>query len=462
MKNINKYFFILILLTLSLTSKSADWESFDFNHTYNFNKTDSFSTLITVYLDSTTSEGSETVYHLNQACTYYSFLSIKRNQQFLQQKVKIDSTGKYWFIGDQEFGIDAKKNVGESFDFMPSKNIEATIDSIYLGYVLGEIDSLKRIILTSMDTIIVSKKHGIIYFQVPNEQITYSLKGIQDLGLGESTLKQEDFIGYHVNDIYYYLEMSGQESYPGVSYFKSYFTKEIISRKILDDAIEVIVSVHQRDSNLIAKISEDTLVLVLKDTSFMDTILFTLETNHFLNSHNFEKSDFRYLNGAVIFGVDTTFKSNSKSINTMYFNGNGTSWIDENWALGVGLVMNYYEWYYSGGSNYGSSFEQLVGLNRNGTLYGKEFKHGSIINVVETSEELFKFMPNPVVDILNIIPNSSEPYHIKIYNELGILVYEKMNLTGEQTVNFATFGQGLYYVNAQSTSDNQIYKIVKI
>jgi len=77
-------------------------------------------------------------------------------------------------------------------------------------------------------------------------------------------------------------------------------------------------------------------------------------------------------------------------------------------------------------------------------------------------EQNFALYPNPVSDILTIsFPISSEVADLKIYNVLGVLVYDSSISVNENSVDLSAIRSGMYIVAIASSEKINSFKIVK-
>lgn len=119
-----------------------------------------------------------------------------------------------------------------------------------------------------------------------------------------------------------------------------------------------------------------------------------------------------------------------------------------------------------------TSGEAVIGTITTGQSLGQGFWLGAIEGVVLSNED-FTFevqatvYPNPVVNYLNLTFNemAGQDFEILLYDSNGrqVLHQELINSSGNETLDFSAFGQGIYVMNIiqRSTSKSKSFKIIK-
>ena len=94
----------------------------------------------------------------------------------------------YRFEGGRTFELHPRKRPGEFWLFQPSTPIHALVDAAYDSLLFGTtMDSVKRVLLSSGDTLQLSKNHGILRFPYSlgnGDSTPYRLSGLSKKGLG--------------------------------------------------------------------------------------------------------------------------------------------------------------------------------------------------------------------------------------------------------------------------------------
>ncbi len=244
--------FLAILFSLFSTFLFCqNWEILNPEVTYYYSHSDSVHLTNTIHIDSViTDDLDQTFYMSNKykvcdTCDFdpmYEVIIYRYAKEFLGFNTVFDAENNVYVIeGDSLF---AQAESGDFWQF--NSEISATVSNVYADVVIGELDSLKIISLSSNDTIILSKNHGIIrYPDFESQGKYYELKG------------------YHNNEWYYgevfpnfwsiYDFAVGDEycGYYGSAYMNFYISKKQIQilSLISISADEILYEVTARGSH---------------------------------------------------------------------------------------------------------------------------------------------------------------------------------------------------------------------
>lgn len=236
----NKLLFLTVLLLLSKTAFSQNWIPVNAGDEYHYELMGSTAMYdstnfngdvlrynspvnATVWIDSTEINGGQTIYHLNKivkfcdTCPTTDPFHLRNQQQFLQHRIISDNAGKYIFEGDEKWTIFPQTQTGTSWLFDTLNTITAEVIAIEENQILGNTDSLKTILLSNNDTLVLSKEHGIIRFPQFQNATYHNLIGIQTRNLGVSIPGFQEIYDFDVDDVlqYYYYFEAIQGGYTG-------------------------------------------------------------------------------------------------------------------------------------------------------------------------------------------------------------------------------------------------------
>ena len=212
------FFFALFVNVWFLNAQN--WKPIVTGEKYNYQIDTSYVISNTIWVDSVSFSGSDSVYFLNRIavkCDTFNDVNqypiiIFNMPQFLKKKISFGNDGIYIFKDSSEFIINSLSAQGESWIFDSLNNVSATVTSFSEVLVFDIMDSVKTILLSTGDTIILSKSFGIIQFpSVLYSQINFRLKGIEGLGLGQKVPNFWDFYNFEVGDVF---EYSGNIGWP--------------------------------------------------------------------------------------------------------------------------------------------------------------------------------------------------------------------------------------------------------
>lgn len=236
----NKGLFIAVFVLLSFTAFSQNWTPIAVDDEYHYElvgstamydsvsfngKTLRYNSPVnaSVWIDSTQTNAGQTVYHLNKivkpcdTCPAGSPLYLRNQQQFLQQRIIADNAGKYIFDGDEKWTVFSQASIGANWLFDTLNTITAEVIAIEENQIFGNTDSLKTILLSNNDTLVLSKEHGLIRFPQLQNNTYHNLTGIQTRELGLSIPGFQEIYDFDINDVlqYYYYFEGVQGGYTG-------------------------------------------------------------------------------------------------------------------------------------------------------------------------------------------------------------------------------------------------------
>lgn len=203
----------LFLLFISGSINAQNWQAVNSAFTYNFTSEPDDGIVYTIYADSADFDGQDSTLWLNRVVKdneegteeYGIYEQAFYNQpQFLMKDVEVNDTAAV-FRHPEIFVLPYSVPVTGQWTFDEVNGITATLgyeaDSAFFGIT----DSIRVIELSTGDTIIQSKDHGILRFDAIYEDAAYHLAGIEDLA-GQQVMDYSDIFDYQPGDIYEYEE----------------------------------------------------------------------------------------------------------------------------------------------------------------------------------------------------------------------------------------------------------------
>lgn len=195
-----------------------------------FGSTTKYSPFETLFIENTVQNGLETIYgfnttYLSSGQTYYTHIP-----HFLQAEMIDKGNGIYQFCNPDTFTIHTQALLNDSWLYNPSTNDTATLISIYQDTVLGGLDLIKHIALSSGDYILLSKNYGFIRFP-DNNNAHYELAGIEYTSTNSIGIKLPntlDIFDFEVGDEFVYLEQP-----PSYAYERTYKKYIVTSKQVL-------------------------------------------------------------------------------------------------------------------------------------------------------------------------------------------------------------------------------------
>ncbi|MCF8457017.1 MAG: T9SS type A sorting domain-containing protein [Bacteroidales bacterium] len=233
-------FIVLIAATLTTAWQlhAQNWEIINPGYIYNFQYSDSEYYLSnSLWTDSVEVQGNDSLLYLSRRAVRDSIYLLANQPHFLQRKVLVTDSLVH-FYDTASYVIKRKFDVGTSWLFDTTNNITASCTGKYSGLTFGNADSIKVITLSNTDTILLSKNYGILQFPDFGSGERYSLKGIDNLQIGECSPKFADFFTFEVGDVFVYKKhyQDPECIYEG---FEKYIIMQVLS---LQDTLSYQVS----------------------------------------------------------------------------------------------------------------------------------------------------------------------------------------------------------------------------
>lgn len=191
---------------------AQNWVPVNLQDKYNFQSNTSNYITNTIWIDSMDVIDGDSVFYLNRivvdcpVCDSVAqnpdMFKIANQGQFLQKKMIKKANGLYDFEGEQQFILNTAALLNDSWIFDSIQNIQATVIEVSEAEIFNSADSIKTILLSNNDTIILSKDNGIIRFGTDGDH--FSLKGIEGRDVGELIPKYHDFYDFEIGDVFQY------------------------------------------------------------------------------------------------------------------------------------------------------------------------------------------------------------------------------------------------------------------
>lgn len=455
-----KFLTLFILLSIGATLKAQNWQVVPSSKMYHYQEQQDSWYSCSIVIDSSKIIANDTISYLNLVCSDiisdFSELHFLFNlPQFLNAKI-IENTESYSFVAPDTFIIMKNKNLGEGWTFSISDS--AYISSYDTSTILNEIDSIKTILLIpSNKKIIISKNHGIVYFENYKDTTIYSLIGIQGNINGFNLPTYKEIYNYQAGDIMCY-------SYADhvIPYYEYYKTK--FHTKVSTDSSDIYYITHYSDSSYVVPPSTD---LSHNFYVYEDTI----EFSH--NSFPYLKPQKSLVNNKILMYE----KDSTNAVFIKSYPGFGNPIISSNQITYSAIPgepiqdsvykINYGLWHdedgrHGLGQHLGSG--NLVGYH--GSLeYGNACKEDGEFLHINSNKPLnitASIYPTIVHDILQIHFETNS-YNITIYNLQGNAVYTNKYInTMDYHVNISELVGGLYFVLLNDSNGHCIQqKIIK-
>ncbi|MFC2100399.1 T9SS type A sorting domain-containing protein [Bacteroidota bacterium] len=246
-----KKFLLFILLLSTLYSSGQNWQPVNPLYRYNYQHDTASFVSNTIRVLTTDVINNDTVYHLNTIITpcdtCHSDLggisnpngdafALRNQPQFLQRKMRKLNNDVYYFYDTLKITIPSYTQLNDVWLFDSVLNLSATVIQMEQEMLFGTLDSVKIILLSNNDTLILSKNFGIILFPdffLPNAY--YRLVGVEGPDVGIVLPDFWDIYSYDSGDVFQYKHYLGGSSFGYIYYQTVKFA--ITSRQEYSDSI---------------------------------------------------------------------------------------------------------------------------------------------------------------------------------------------------------------------------------
>lgn len=353
------------------------------------------------------------------------------------------------------FKTDIQINDTWLFDSINNITVEF-FDATYES-VLGNMDSVKYFILTTGDTIKLSKNYGIVQFQVPFSSLDYKLIGIENLGIGFQVPNYMDFYDYNIGDIFeYYNRDIDQDGYIKTLRHIKY---KVLSKQSITNGYSYEMERLEVDSAFLSP----SFYLI---HYFHDTVVSNFsEPESFLDYYNHQKymwSTSKYTR--IDFANNSTFNCKTKKYNK---NIMVPRYEEAEYGESIGLI--YYHWY-----NYDlfyheahNIYKALLGCNIDGTIRGTIHDDPYFVAPQNALSEInsshFKVYPNPAKgNIVISSENEITDRPFSLVNIFGNTVINGIIMSPNSFIDVSGLSPGIYYLSIDMGDAIVRYPISKL
>jgi len=499
MKAIKSLIFICLVWNFGF---SQSWLPIHPNDSSNYTLS-SNGKITSLWVDSVKIVNSDTIFYSNKVCRQLSsygipdyYLLLNQSSFLLSNFMKKGDTIQF---SDSNTDLKYRLILNDTSEFVFDSIHNITAHRIIKTDTLlwnSLIDSICVYRLSSEDTLIISKKLGILKFPAAPEDGYYELSGIQN-NYGTQIPMFMDFFNYNPGDV---LEYTIEEETSGYPYLTINRTKRIsfIAKFIFDDTLEYTCEIKE------IKISESE--LEDPDTTYIiqnENIQFINIAYSFINELPGDSIQIppSYIN-PVTLKFDTSFNCMSK-----FFGGKDSyAYFTNNMS---GDTMSYYPYDYSS-QTFPIYLEDIdpFALNVNNWYYGLSFLYGEGLGLLEkkyhhtnygpggysyflkltaaktstiefgvfsTDPFLVKTELQPVNNRVNIFPNPAKDIitvklpltfdlnnaFVVIFNMQGQKMFQIQLESLKREIDIAMLVNGMYFISVYNDHSSVIAKLVK-
>ncbi len=482
-----KHLLILFFFFSLMSINAQNWQPFNSGEVMNY-YSDSANMYYSIWVDSVDVVANDSVFYFNRVTkevkpiqTYASIFAyyLQNQSQFFLSNAYCSASGSVVLGGDdgQKFYIKSKAKLNDTWVFDSANSVNAQVVQIGSSTIFGQQDSIKVILLNGMDSLILSKNHGIIQFPVEDSSIVFvKLVGLEKSGLGVSIPKYSDIYDYDIGDVFYYKYMLFTRYTTETTYKKIRITaKKIVNARYEYHAnynqVKIVQDTYDPTATMTYTMSDQDKIIVCPFYPDSATELYQGQSLVYNNSD----LQYKFVNVKWNNKFQVIQKSYS-SYPFAKFPDNDTIWKTSNPTIssftmrgriyGNKLGVLYQDYSVYNGSPYsnGDYREELVAYVRNGVLYGaipEPFLPQKLPNI---DGDNFSFYPNPIINNVTIeyLKSDNLSASLKVYNCVGSLVYEANLSKLFSNIDMSNWSSGTYFFHIQAENSLTVKKVVKL
>ncbi len=488
-----KYLLFNFIIFCSVVN-AQNWSIINSTEKFNFRLDGDNIISTTIWVDSIHLNGNDSIYFMNRIVCDSCIVIVNgpmggcdscygsiNAPTFLQRTIHFNDS-VYNLVDTGNIIIHPFANLNDGWLFDSVWNVNAQVIDLKVDSVFSSTDSVKVILLSTGDTVVISKNNGILVFPFFfGSGLYYRLVGIEGRDVGELVPKFQDFFNFDIGDRFEYHTDGG---YPGCHYWEIK-QSTVTSKNIIGDTIRYDISVILERKETITGWGGSCAAGYWYGT-YNEVLEFIDSTNHITNKFNFQPHHILTelwnmlpctANDSAYDGVRMSLDSNnvisksfgfSTSISSFDYvfysqiNYNSDTLLISTWPhhasykVGLGQTEHVVTMCFEGGE-----YGYLSAYTKGNTTVGVFTDSTSILlNAKEFEKNYSVLYPNPVNDKLFIHQSGSDRSQIKVYNSLGELVKEKFIESISDYLPVDDLQGGIYFVKIISKSRSDTRRIL--
>jgi hypothetical protein len=200
--------FVGLLIGDPCTLNAQNWAPLNPAEQFNFQSDTEAIITAVVFPDSISMTGNDSAYHLNRivtncdTCAGPDRILLANQPQFLMRKAIVRPSGLWNFQDSANIALYTWAQQGDNWLLDSTAMISAMVDAILLDSIFSQPDSVKRILLSSGDTILLAQNHGVLQWpEGYGSGIYHRLVGIKGRNLGKLLPGFGGMYNWHVGDV---------------------------------------------------------------------------------------------------------------------------------------------------------------------------------------------------------------------------------------------------------------------
>ncbi len=467
--------FTLLFIVITFNSYAQVWSPFNLSEKFNYQSDTANIITASYFTDSVKVIGTDSVFYLNRIVVQYANnvydTALINQPQFWEREMVKKQNGNYQFRNQGNKSLLTFAASNDSWLFDSIQNISATVISIHEENIFSNPDTVKTILLSSGDTIKLSKHFGFTKFPLNDSSAIFqNLVGINGRNIGELIPDFNSVFDFDVDDVFSF-------SFHANGWFSSgddgYTTEKILTKNIISsDSIEYTVQVHTYIYPFGAPNSYTS--------NHISTWKFGTSKHGWMNRfapqsiynslglYTYQYHDYSIPLGGIIYDMRLDSGAcNRKSITTKYsgyydslngdtlfqFNTFEPPTVGFTYTEGLGLTNINSVGFENSGNNYVARNFNLTGYIKGTEVCGVILGEQSIL---EYPAFIYPTLCTDKIYIQNIFSQSTVSI-LDIFGRLKI----KSEIFKDSNIDMSPFPSGIYFVHIENNSTVFSQKIIK-
>lgn len=183
-----------------------NWEAFTSGRTYHY-RSDTAMSLpdVSVHFDSIEVLGADSAFSVARRFVFPVDTSQRNQPMFCGREIRAFSNGVFNFKSPLNVGLPTHAGLGQSFTLDSISGLSAAVTRVDQTTILGvALDSVKVFTTLALDSIVLSKAHGLLEWPASLGGARFVLTGIQEEQIGELLPDFDAFFGFPAGADFYY------------------------------------------------------------------------------------------------------------------------------------------------------------------------------------------------------------------------------------------------------------------
>ena len=202
---IQRLFSYLLLCLFPIFLSAQNWEAFNSGKTYHYKSDTATIPDQSVHFDSTIVVGMDSNFVVARRFRAGVDTSQRNVAMFCGREITANSNGVFNFRNPVHATLPTLAGLGSAFTLDSISGLTAVVTRVYQGMVLGQaLDSIKVFTTQTLDSLVLSKAHGLLEWPASLGSGHFVLAGIQEDHLGDTLPGFDGLFQYKAGDVYYY------------------------------------------------------------------------------------------------------------------------------------------------------------------------------------------------------------------------------------------------------------------